>query len=157
QPCVSPVWDTGLTAIALRDGGMPANHPALVKAGEWLLSKQIFRYGDWAIKNRNGKPGGWAFEFYNDFYPDVDDTAVIIMALDRIQLPDEEKRQEAINLAIHWVLSMQCKNGGWAAFDVDNDLDLLNKIPYGDLKAMIDPATADLTGRVLEMLGRTRY
>lgn len=157
QPCVSPVWDTGLTLIALRDGGLPANHPALVKAGEWLISKQILRYGDWAIKNRQGKPGGWAFEFYNDTYPDVDDTAVIIMALEKLQLPNEERKREAMNLATRWVLSMQCQNGGWAAFDMDNDLDLLNKIPYGDLKAMIDPGTADLTGRVLEMLGRTRY
>lgn len=157
QPCVSPVWDTGLTIIALRDSGLPANHPALVKAGEWLLSKQIFRYGDWAIKNRKGKPGGWAFEFYNDTYPDVDDTAVIIMALDRLQLPNEERKREAMKVAIEWVLSMQCRDGGWAAFDIDNNLDLLNQIPYGDLKAMIDPNTADLTGRVLEMLGRTRY
>jgi squalene-hopene/tetraprenyl-beta-curcumene cyclase len=157
QPCISPVWDTGLTMIALCDSGLPANHPALVKAAEWLLDKQILRYGDWAVKNRKGKPGGWAFEFYNDHYPDVDDTAVVVMALDRVQLPDEERKREAINLAIRWVLSMQCKTGGWAAFDVDNDLDLLNKIPYGDLKAMIDPSTADLTGRVLEMLGRTRY
>ncbi|MBX7223818.1 MAG: squalene--hopene cyclase [Blastocatellia bacterium] len=157
QPCVSPVWDTGLMVIGLRDAGLPADHPALVKAGEWLISKQIHRKGDWAIKNKTGQPGGWAFEFYNDFYPDVDDTAVIIMALHRVKLPDEKKRLESIRIATEWVLSMQCKKGGWAAFDVDNDLDLLNQIPYGDLKAMIDPCTADLTGRVLEMLGRTGY
>lgn len=157
QPCISPVWDTGLTAIALMDSGLPPDHPALVKAGEWLISKQILRAGDWAVKNRTGKPGGWAFEFYNDFYPDVDDTAVVIMALDRIKLPDERLKQETLTRAIEWVLSMQCKTGGWAAFDIDNDLDILNKIPYGDLKAMIDPSTADLTGRVLEMLGRTGY
>lgn len=157
QPCVSPVWDTALTAIALCDSGLPPNHPALVKAGEWLISKQILRSGDWAIKNKTGKPGGWAFEFYNDYYPDVDDTAVVIMALEKMQLPDEKKKREVIDLATRWVLSMQCKQGGWAAFDINNDLDLLNQIPYGDLKAMIDPNTADLTGRVLEMLGRTRY
>jgi squalene-hopene/tetraprenyl-beta-curcumene cyclase len=157
QPCVSPVWDTALTAIALCDSGLPANHPALVKAGEWLISKLILRSGDWAIKNKTGKPGGWAFEFYNDYYPDVDDTAVVIMALEKMQLPDEAKKREVMDLATRWVLSMQCKKGGWAAFDVDNDLDLLNQIPYGDLKAMIDPNTSDLTGRVLEMLGRTRY
>ncbi len=157
QPCVSPVWDTGLTIIAMRDSGMPADHPALQKAGEWLISKQIFRKGDWAIKNKTGKPGGWAFEFFNDFYPDVDDTAVIVMALERLRLQDEAAREKSMRAAIEWVLSMQCKNGGWAAFDVDNDLDILNRIPYGDLKAMIDPPTADLTGRVLEMLGRTGY
>ncbi len=157
QPCVSPVWDTALTAIALCDSGLPPNHPALVKAGEWLISKLILRSGDWAIKNKKGKPGGWAFEFYNDYYPDVDDTAVVIMALEKMQLPDEQKKREVMNLSTEWVLSMQCKRGGWAAFDIDNDLDLLNQIPYGDLKAMIDPNTSDLTGRVLEMLGRTRY
>lgn len=157
QPCVSPVWDTGLMLIGLLDTGMPADHPALVKAGEWLISKQILRKGDWAIKNKTGQPGGWAFEFFNDFYPDVDDTAVIIMALDRLKLPDEKRKQDSIRRAQEWVLSMQCRKGGWAAFDVDNDLDLLNQIPYGDLKAMIDPCTSDLTGRVLEMLGRTRY
>lgn len=157
QPCVSPVWDTGLTMIALRDAGLPEDHPALVKACEWLISKQILRPGDWAIKNKKGEPGGWAFEFYNDWYPDVDDTAVIIMAMDRVKIPDEGKRRASMERATRWVLSMQCKTGGWAAFDIDNDLDLLNKIPYGDLKAMIDPSTADLTGRVLEMLGRTGY
>lgn len=157
QPCVSPVWDTGLVAIGLLDGGLPPDHPALVKAGEWLISKQILRKGDWAIKNKRGEPGGWAFEFYNDFYPDVDDTAVIIMALERMQLPDEGRKRACIERAIRWVLSMQNSNGSWAAFDVDNNLDLLNQIPYGDLKAMIDPGTADLTARVLEMLGRTRY
>ncbi|KAF0248910.1 MAG: squalene-hopene cyclase [bacterium] len=157
QPCVSPVWDTALTAIALCDSGLPANHPALVKAGEWLISKLILRSGDWAIKNKTGKPGGWAFEFYNEYYPDVDDTAVVIMALEKMQLPDEQKKREVMDLSTRWVLSMQCKRGGWAAFDIDNDLDLLNQIPYGDLKAMIDPNTADLTGRVLEMLGHTRY
>ncbi|MBL8151368.1 MAG: squalene--hopene cyclase, partial [Blastocatellia bacterium] len=157
QPCVSPVWDTGLVAVALLDSGLPADHPALVSAAEWLISKQIFRKGDWAIKNKKGEPGGWAFEFFNDFYPDVDDTAVIIMALDRIKIPNDAKRLKSIEAATKWVLSMQNSNGSWAAFDVDNNLELLNKIPYGDLKAMIDPGTADLTGRVLEMLGRTGY
>jgi squalene-hopene/tetraprenyl-beta-curcumene cyclase len=157
QPCISPVWDTGLAAIALLDSGLRPDHPALTRAGEWLISKQILCKGDWAIKNKKGEPGGWAFEFYNDFFPDVDDTAVIIMALNRIKLQDERRKQEVLDRAIRWVLSMQCKTGGWAAFDVDNDLDLLNKIPYGDLKAMIDPNTADLTGRVLEMLGQTGF
>ncbi|MCS6883995.1 MAG: squalene--hopene cyclase [Acidobacteriota bacterium] len=157
QPCVSPVWDTGLVSIALLDGGLKPDHPAIVRAGEWLLSKQILRKGDWAVKNKSGEPGGWAFEFYNDFYPDVDDTAVIIMALSRMKLPDETRKHKAIQRAIKWILSMQNSNGSWAAFDIDNNLEILNKIPYGDLKAMIDPGTADLTARVLEMLGRTKY
>jgi squalene-hopene/tetraprenyl-beta-curcumene cyclase len=157
QPCVSPIWDTALASIALADSGLPANSRALRHAGEWLLSKQVMKYGDWSIKNRKGKPGGWAFEFFNDNYPDVDDTAAVVCALQRIETHNLEAKREAIRAGIEWTLSMQSKNGGWGAFDVDNSTELLNKIPYGDLKAMIDPPTADLTGRVLEMIGRTRY
>jgi squalene-hopene/tetraprenyl-beta-curcumene cyclase len=129
------------------------DHPAVVRAGEWLLSKQILDYGDWAVKNRTGKPGAWAFEFDNRFYPDVDDTAVVVMALDVVKLPNEKLKQAAIARAVNWIASMQCQPGGWAAFDMDNDQDWINQIPYGDLKAMIDPNTADVTARVLEMLG----
>lgn len=157
QSCISPVWDTGLAISALIDSGLPSDHPALQRAGEWLLGKQLLRYGDWAIKNREGKPGGWAFELFNDWFPDVDDTAVVIMALDRLQLRSDARNREACRAGVEWVLSMQCAQGGWAAFDKDNDRDLLNKTPYGDLKAMIDPNTADLTGRILEMLGRLNY
>ncbi|ELS00147.1 squalene--hopene cyclase [Gloeocapsa sp. PCC 73106] len=154
QACVSPVWDTALAVRSLIDAGISPNHPALVKAGEWLLSKQILDYGDWAVKNTEGKPGGWAFEFENRFYPDVDDTAVVIMALAAIQTNNEPLKQQAIKRGVDWISTMQCKPGGWAAFDVDNDQDWLNMIPYGDLKAMIDPNTADVTARVLEMLGK---
>jgi squalene-hopene/tetraprenyl-beta-curcumene cyclase len=118
-----------------------------------LLNKQILDYGDWAVKNRQGKPGAWAFEFDNRFYPDVDDTAVVVMALNHVKLPNEKLKHQAMRRAVEWVASMQCKAGGWAAFDLDNDQDWLNLIPYGDLKAMIDPNTADVTARVLEMLG----
>ena len=156
QPCVSPTWDTALAMTALVDSGLSREHPALKQAGEWLLSKQIFKYGDWAIKNRSGKPAGWAFEFHNDHYPDVDDTAAVVLALLAIKLDDEESKFEACRAAIRWVLSMQCRAGGWAAFDVDNTQELFNRMPYGDLKAMIDPPTADLTGRVLEMIARFR-
>jgi squalene-hopene/tetraprenyl-beta-curcumene cyclase len=155
QPCISPVWDTGLVMRALAESGLERNHPALVKAGEWLLEKQILEtYGDWSVKNRRARPGGWAFEFENCFYPDVDDTAVIVMALNEVQLPNESTKKEAIKRAVEWIAAMQCKPGGWGAFDVDNDQDWLNAIPYGDLKAMIDPNTADVTARVLEMIGR---
>lgn len=154
QPCVSPVWDTALVMRSLVDSGMSPDHPDLVKAGEWLLSKQILGYGDWAVKNRTGTPGAWAFEFENRFYPDVDDSAVVVMALQAVQLPDEELKAAAIARCVNWIASMQCKPGGWAAFDVDNDQDWLNQLPYGDLKAMIDPNTADVTARVLEMIGR---
>ncbi|MGQ9898594.1 MAG: squalene--hopene cyclase [Acidobacteriota bacterium] len=157
QPCVSPVWDTGLTILALLDSGMPNDHPALVRAGQWLLSKQILRDGDWRFKNKTGPAGGWAFEFWNDFFPDVDDTAVVTMALHRLKLPDEAEKQRRLKLATEWTLSMQSGDGGWGAFDVDNNLEILNAIPYGDLKAMIDPPTADLTGHILEMLGSTGY
>jgi len=154
QPCVSPVWDTALVVRALVDGGLAPDHPALVKAGHWLLSKQILDYGDWSFKNPTGPPGGWAFEFENRWYPDVDDTAVVVMALVVLQLPDPVRKQAAIERAVAWVASMQCRDGGWAAFDIDNDQDWLNRMPYADLKAMIDPNTADVTARVLEMYGR---
>ncbi len=154
QPCVSPVWDTALVIRALVDSGVPADRPELVKAGEWLLSKQILDYGDWSFKNPHGVSGGWAFEFENRFYPDVDDTAVVVMALDRLQLPDPVCKQAAIDRAVNWVASMQCRAGGWAAFDIDNDLELLNRLPYADLQAMVDPNTADVTARVLEMYGQ---
>jgi squalene-hopene/tetraprenyl-beta-curcumene cyclase len=153
QPCISPVWDTAWAMRALVESGLAPNHPAVVRAGEWLLSKQILNYGDWAVKNRQGKPGAWAFEFDNRFYPDVDDTAVVVMALDVVKLPNEKLKQEAIARAVNWIASMQCQPGGWAAFDLDNNQDWINQIPYGDLKAMIDPNTADVTARVLEMLG----
>jgi squalene-hopene/tetraprenyl-beta-curcumene cyclase len=154
QACVSPVWDTAWVIRALVESGLNPSHPALVKSGEWLLTKQILDYGDWAVKNKQGKPGGWAFEFDNRFYPDLDDSAVVVMALAGIELPDERQKQQAIARGVDWMATMQCKPGGWAAFDVDNDQDWLNLIPYGDLKAMIDPNTADVTARVLEMLGQ---
>ncbi|MBW4578453.1 MAG: squalene--hopene cyclase [Tildeniella nuda ZEHNDER 1965/U140] len=154
QPCISPVWDTALVMRSLVDSGLAPDHPALVRGGEWLLEKQILDYGDWAVKNRNGKPGAWAFEFDNRFYPDVDDSAVVVMALCAVQLPNEPLKQAAIDRAVDWIATMQCTPGGWAAFDLNNDQDWLNAIPYGDLKAMIDPNTADVTARVLEMVGK---
>ena len=124
---------------------------AILKAGDWLLKKQILDYGDWSVKNKQGSPGGWAFEFENRFYPDVDDTAVVVMALQDITLPDEGLKRDAIARAVGWIASMQNQDGGWAAFDMDNNQDWLNDIPYGDLRAMIDPSTADITARVIEM------
>jgi squalene-hopene/tetraprenyl-beta-curcumene cyclase len=153
QPCVSPVWDTALVMRSLVDSGLAPDHPALVQGGEWLLSQQILDYGDWSVKNRRGKPGAWAFEFENRFYPDVDDSAVVVMALNAVQLPNDALKQAAIARATAWIATMQCRPGGWAAFDLNNDQDWLNALPYADLKAMIDPNTADVTARVLEMLG----
>jgi squalene-hopene/tetraprenyl-beta-curcumene cyclase len=154
QPCISPVWDTALVMRSLVESGLDPADPALVKGGEWLLEKQILDYGDWNVKNRQGKPGAWAFEFDNRFYPDVDDSAVVVMALNAIALPDQALKQVAIDRAVNWIATMQCRPGGWAAFDLDNNQDWLNQLPYGDLKAMIDPNTADVTARVLEMIGQ---
>jgi squalene-hopene/tetraprenyl-beta-curcumene cyclase len=153
QACVSPVWDTAWVIRACVESGMAADNPLLVKAAQWLLDKQILDYGDWAVKNKQGQPGGWAFEFDNNFYPDLDDSAVVVMALNQAKMPDENIKQEAIVRAVAWMETMQCREGGWAAFDIDNDLDWLNYLPYSDLKATIDPNTADVTARVLEMLG----
>ena len=155
QPCISPVWDTAWCLRALAESGIAKNHPALVKAGKWLSNKQILDYGDWAVKNKGATPGGWAFEFDNRFYPDIDDSAVVVMGLSGIELPNEAQKQQAIARCLDWIATMQCKPGGWAAFDLDNDQDWINLIPYGDLKAMIDPNTADVTARVLEMLGES--
>jgi len=153
QPCVSPVWDTAWCLRALIESGISRDHPAMVKAGMWLLDRQILDYGDWVVKNKDATPGGWAFEFDNRFYPDLDDSAVVVMGLSQTKLPNEATKNKAIARCVDWMASMQCKPGGWAAFDLDNDQDWINLIPYGDLKAMIDPNTADVTARVLEMLG----
>src|SRR5204863_5010350 len=154
QPCVSPVWDTCIAMVALEEAGLPADHPALVKAADWMLSKQILGSGDWQVKNRDAEPGGWAFEFRNDFYPDVDDTAFVLMALRRVSYPDRVRMDEAIGRGIRWMVSMQNKDGGWGAFDRDNDRTLLNHIPFADHNAMLDPSSPDVTARVVECLGR---
>ncbi len=154
QPCVSPVWDTCIAMVALEEAGLPADHPALVKAAEWTLSKQVLGGGDWQIKNKDAEPGGWAFEYRNDFYPDVDDTAFVLMALQRVKFPDEQRMEGAMRRGIQWLLSMQNRDGGWGAFDRDNDRQFLCNIPFADHNAMIDPSTADVTARVLECLGR---
>nr|BBQ09563.1 hopene synthase [Lygodium japonicum] len=159
QPCVSPVWDTALVVRALVESGMAPDHPSLQRAGEWLLQKQITQPGDWAFKNRAKQgSGGWAFEFVNRWYPDVDDSAVVVMALQAVRLPPhrEPVKEGAISRAVEWIASMQCKAGGWGAFDKNNNQDWLNATPYGDLKAMIDPNTSDVTARVLEMVGRMK-
>src|SRR5713101_2124505 len=154
QPCVSPVWDTCIAMVALEEAGLPADHPALVKAAQWTLSKQILGGGDWQVKNKDAEPGGWAFEFRNDFYPDVDDTAFVLMALQRVKYPDEKRMEAALRRGVQWLLSMQNRDGGWGAFDRDNDRQILCNIPFADHNAMIDPSPADVTARVLECLGR---
>ncbi|HXG18345.1 MAG TPA: squalene--hopene cyclase [Methylomirabilota bacterium] len=157
QPCVSPVWDTVWAVKALIDSGLPHNHPVVVKAANWIIDQQIFKTGDWQVKNPHLEPGGWAFEFANDWYPDVDDSAVILFTLKMVQGLEERKKDRAIARGLNWTLGMQSRNGGWGAFDTDNTLDLWNQMPFGDMKAMIDPPTADLTGRLLEMMGAYGY
>jgi squalene-hopene/tetraprenyl-beta-curcumene cyclase len=156
QSCISPVWDTGLVVRALIAAGLPPGHPALAQATAWLLANQIFEPGDWCIKKPHLAPGGWAFEFVNNRYPDIDDSAVVLMALQEA-LVDPKNHQTALETGIAWCLGMQSKNGGFAAFDVDNTKDWLNAIPFSDLKALVDPPTEDVTGRVLEMLGTFGY
>jgi squalene-hopene/tetraprenyl-beta-curcumene cyclase len=154
QPCVSPVWDTAIAMVALEEAGVAPDDPALVQAADWILSKQILGPGDWQVKNKDAEPGGWAFEFRNDFYPDVDDTAFVLMALQRVKFPDAQRMEAATRRGIQWLLSMQNRDGGWGAFDRDNDRRFLCNIPFADHNAMIDPSTADVTARVLECLGR---
>jgi squalene-hopene/tetraprenyl-beta-curcumene cyclase len=154
QPCVSPVWDSAIAMVALEEAGVAPDDPALVKAADWILSKQILGPGDWQVKNKDAEPGGWAFEFRNDFYPDVDDTAFVLMALQRVKFPDAKRMEAATRRGIQWLLSMQNRDGGWGAFDRDNDRRFLCNIPFADHNAMIDPSTADVTARVLECLGR---
>jgi len=154
QPCVSPVWDTCIAMVALEEAGVAPDHPSLVKSAEWILSKQVLGPGDWQVKNKDAEPGGWAFEFRNDYYPDVDDTAFVLMALQRVKFPDPQRMEGAIRRGLQWLLSMQNRDGGWGAFDRDNDRKFLCNIPFADHNAMIDPSTADVTARVVECLGR---
>lgn len=157
QPCISPTWDTALMAKALLDAGLPGDHPALVRAADWLIDRQILQTGDWSVRNPSLAPGGWAFEFENRWYPDVDDSAVILMGLHRIRASDPERQRRALERGTTWTLGMQSRNGGWGAFDTDNDATFLNAIPFADMKAMIDPPTEDLTGRLLELMGVAGY
>lgn len=156
QACISPVWDTALTALALLYSGLEKNHPSLTDASRWLASKQILRKGDWSVKRPRLSPGGWAFEFENNWYPDVDDTAVVLMLLNRYT-NKAFVSPEAMRHGLRWVLGMQGKDGGWGAFDVDNNMRIFNQLPFGDLEAMIDPSSPDLTGRVLELIGQSGY
>ena len=157
QSCVSPVWDTALVMVAMQDAGVPVDHPALVKSAQWLLDHEVRCKGDWKVKSPNLEPGGWAFEFLNDWYPDVDDSGFVMLALKDIKVRDKKQKDQAIKRGVTWCLGLQSANGGWGAFDKDNTKYLLNKIPFADLEALIDPPTADLTGRMLELLGTFNF
>jgi squalene-hopene/tetraprenyl-beta-curcumene cyclase len=157
QPCVSPNWDTALAAKALLDAGMPGDDPVIREAAGWLIGHQISTPGDWSVKRPDLEPGGWAFQFHNDWFPDVDDSAVILMVLAEAAHDDAAARERAIRRGANWVMGMQSKDGGFAAFDVDNDSKWLNQAPFADVEASTDPTCADLTGRVLEMMAAVGY
>jgi squalene-hopene/tetraprenyl-beta-curcumene cyclase len=157
QPCVSPNWDTALAAKALIDSDFASDGAALRGAAKWLIDHQIFKAGDWSIKRPGLEPAGWAFQFHNDWFPDVDDSAVILMVLAAAAHDDAAARDRAIKLGANWVMGMQSKDGGFAAFDVDNDSNWINQAPFADVEAATDPTCADLTGRVLEMMAAVGY
>lgn len=193
QPCKSPVWDTAIATIALREAGVPCDDPAMKRSADWLLSKEVRQPGDWAELNRGHEPSGWFFEFNNKFYPDVDDTVMVVMALHRC-LPEDQWSIEfllddwspheidrdvaavvagktkkttmaqgtiasmqpllsAVHRGARWLLAFQGRDGGWGAFDPNNDRELFTRVPFADHNAMIDPSTADITARILEMFG----
>jgi squalene-hopene/tetraprenyl-beta-curcumene cyclase len=155
QPCMSPVWDTGLAAHAVLEAGVEKGNPMLEKTADWLVDRQILDVrGDWVEKAPNLRPGGWAFQYCNDYYPDVDDTAVVVMALHRT---DPKKYRKAIERGVEWIIGMQSANGGWGAFDVDNNHDILEHIPFADHGALLDPPTADVSARCLGMLAQCGY
>lgn len=155
QPATSPVWDTAWAVIALRESGLAPDHPALCRAARWLLEQEIRVGGDWQVKNPATPPGGWAFEFENDLYPDMDDSAVVARALGRVQLEEGEEgfKAEAIGRAIRWVTSMQSRDGGWAAFDLNNNRTFLAHVPFADFMTPLDPTCPDVTAHVVELLG----
>ncbi|HPY29917.1 MAG TPA: squalene--hopene cyclase [Verrucomicrobiota bacterium] len=158
EPCLSPVWDTAITTVCLRESGLPEDHPALKRAVEWLLDKEIRFRGDWQYKNAvNVEPSGWAFEFANKWNPDVDDTAMVLLAFRQVAADNPARRDAAFQRGLNWMLTFQCKDGGWAAFDKDCTKGVLEKVPFADHNAMLDPECADITARILELLGAEKF
>ena len=155
QPCVSPVWDTGLAAHAMMEAGREEDAAVVARACDWLVDCQILDVkGDWHVNRRDVRPGGWAFQYRNDYYPDVDDTAVVVMALDRA---GKGNYREAVERGAEWVIGMQGRRGGWGAFDADNEYYWLAHIPFADHGALLDPATADVSARCISMLAQLGY
>ena len=152
EACQSPVWDTALAAVALADAGAPRDDPALVRAAGWLLGEQVEGEGDWSVRRPKLEPGGWSFEFANDNYPDIDDTAEVVLALLRVDHPEPARVQRAIERGVRWVEGMQDESGGWGAFDAGNTSALARELPFCDFGEVIDPPSADVTAHALEML-----
>lgn len=153
QPCLSPVWDTAINIIALAESGFPAQHPALQKAAQWLIEREVRVRCDWTVNNSHPEASGWAFEYNNVFYPDTDDTAMVLMALRLVRPNERAPLAEIFNRALDWQLSFQCGDGGWAAFDKDVTRHWLEDMPFADHNAILDPTCSDLTARTLELLG----
>jgi squalene-hopene/tetraprenyl-beta-curcumene cyclase len=156
QPCFSPIWDTAIAAFALGEAGL-ADPAVLRKAADWMIRREIRHKGDWSVKRPNLEPSGWAFEFANEYYPDIDDTAMVLLALSHAKASDAAAQERCTRRALNWLLGMQSRDGGWAAFDVDNNWTILNKVPFADHNAMLDPTCPDITGRVLDALSRYGY
>jgi squalene-hopene/tetraprenyl-beta-curcumene cyclase len=148
EACQSPVWDTALAVIALADAGAPADDPALTRAATWLVDREIRVRGDWSVRRPRLEPGGWAFEFANVNYPDIDDTAEVALALGRTAVDAED----AVARGVAWMLGMQCRDGGWGAFDADNTRALCRQLPFCDFGELIDPPSADVTAHTVELL-----
>jgi squalene-hopene/tetraprenyl-beta-curcumene cyclase len=153
QACVSPGWDTPWVMLALSEAGLPPDHPALRRAAGWLVNQQSKVYGDWSLKAPGVPAGGWPFEFYNSQYPDTDDTALVLASLCKTDLETEQ----AFNDGLQWMIGMQNDDGGWAAFDRDNNTTLVEQIPFCDFGEVLDPSSADVTAHVLETLARLGY
>jgi squalene-hopene/tetraprenyl-beta-curcumene cyclase len=152
QPCLSPVWDTALSLNALADAGLNGDDPAAARSASWLLTREVRRRGDWSEANPGLEPGGWFFEYRNGFYPDIDDTAMVLMALAKTGHADTPEGRPACERGLRWLLAMQNRDGGWAAFDRDIDREVLTRVPFADHNAMLDPSCPDITARVLEAL-----
>ncbi|MDE3168488.1 MAG: squalene--hopene cyclase [Acidobacteriota bacterium] len=153
QPALSPIWDTAICAFAMGEAGAAADE-RMTRAADWLISKEVRRRGDWSIKRPDTEPSGWAFEFANEFYPDIDDTAMVLLALMHARGSNAAAQAACERRAVNWLLAMQSSDGGWAAFDVDNNWAVLNRVPFADHNAMLDPTCPDITGRVVECLSR---
>lgn len=150
QPCFSPVWDTAIGAYALALSG--EGNGAVRRAADWLMAREVRRTGDWSVKRPRTAPSGWAFEYRNEFYPDIDDTAMVVLALGNADASDSAAQRACHERALRWLLDMQSSDGGWSAFDADNNWKFLNQVPFADHNAMLDPTCPDITGRVLEAL-----
>jgi squalene-hopene/tetraprenyl-beta-curcumene cyclase len=157
QPCVSPVWDTAMVLNAVCLAGLPGSEPAAKSAVSWLVAREVRRRGDWAVTTPDLEAGGWVFEYRNGFYPDIDDTAMVLIALARARHGDDALTRLPTERGLRWLLGMQNRDGGWAAFDRDIDREVLTKVPFADHNAMLDPSCPDITARILEALGQYGY